>query len=457
MKLNIKKTLLLSMVCLMLGLNFSCKKFLDARPSSNLSRITVDNLQSILDDYGIMNSAYPYYGEVSSDDYFLLDASYNLPALQFERDLYTWKDRPQLVANAQDLWVNYYKVIYNTNLVLETLNGEEGKGTPATVANPLRGAALFFRGYEYFQLAQLYAKAFDPATASTDLGIPIRKSALLDDKPKRGTVAENYALIVNDFKEAIELLPLNSSVKSRPNKKSAYAALARTYLVMGDYVNAGKMADECLKLYRTLIDFNTLSKTSLTPFSRFNDEVLFHATAGVSAILNPLMAKVNRELYDSYASNDLRKQIYFKAVGANFKFTANYEPVTTGVMFTGLAVDEVYLIRAECYARAGNVELAMADLNVLLRSRWSGAYTDMTAVDAQDALTKILKERRKELFFRGLRWSDLRRLNKDPRFQVTLTRTVLGETYTLPPGDLRYTLLIPQGILDPIGAEQNPR
>jgi tetratricopeptide (TPR) repeat protein len=457
MNININRTLVFSITVLMVSVNFSCKKFLDARPSSSLSRIKVDNLQSILDDYGVMNSGYPNYGEVSSDDYFLLDASYNLPNLQPERDLYTWRPRPQLYPTAHDLWATHYKVIYNTNLVLETLNEPEGKATDAAITDPLRGSARFFSAYAYFQLAQLYAKPYDATTAAQDLGIPIRKSALLDDKPKRGTVEETYTRIVDDLKEAINLLPISSTVKSRPNKKAAYAALARTYLAMGDYVNAGKMADECLKLYNTLINFNTLSKTSLTPFSRFNDEVLFHATAGASTALNPATAKVNRNLYDMFAANDLRKQIYFKAVGSNYKFSGNYEPVTTGTMFTGLAVDEVYLIRAECYARGGHADLAMTDLNTLLRSRWSGAYTDMTAIDGDDALVKVLNERRKELIFRGLRWSDLRRLNKETRFQITLSRTALGETYTLPPNDLRYTLIIPQMVLDQIGGEQNPR
>ncbi len=108
-------------------------------------------------------------------------------------------------------------------------------------------------------------------------------------------------------------------------------------------------------------------------------------------------------------------------------------------------MDELYLVRAESYARAGNATAAMADLNTLLRTRWqAGTYTDMVAASPDDALAKILPERRKELLFRNIRWADLKRLNKDTRFAVTLSRTVNGTTYTLPPNDLRYQVLLPE-------------
>jgi hypothetical protein len=118
----------------------------------------------------------------------------------------------------------------------------------------------------------------------------------------------------------------------------------------------------------------------------------------------------------------------------------------------------LYLIRAECYARAGNISSAMSDLNTLLKTRWvSGTYTDMTATTADEALGKVLIERRKELLMRGQRWTDLRRLNKDSRFAVTLQRVINGTTYTLPPNDLRYTLLIPYNVIQISGIQQNPR
>jgi len=68
-----------------------------------------------------------------------------------------------------------------------------------------------------------------------------------------------------------------------------------------------------------------------------------------------------------------------------------------------------------------------------------------------------LKERRKELLFRGLRWTDLRRLNLDPRFAVTLARNVSGQIYSLPPEDPRYAWPIPDDEIQASGIPQNPR
>ncbi|KIO78292.1 hypothetical protein TH53_04575 [Pedobacter lusitanus] len=457
----IKQSASVILFVFIITLNYSCKKFLDAKPTSNISKISVSDLQGLLDDYDTMNTNYPCDGEISSDNYFLLDANFNTLSVPDEQNLYLWKTDAQRTApgSVVGYWSNPYKIVYNANLILETLNTPEAGTLDQQTFNNLKGSALFYRAYVYFQLAQLYTKPYNANTAGQDLGIPIRITTAVEDKYDRGTVQKTYERIIADYQDAIALLPATSTIKTRPNRAAAYAGLARTYLAMEDYVNAGKMADECLKLYSTLMDYNSpaISKTSLTPFSRFNSEVIFQTLTISSGPLTPSRAKVNTDLYNSYSTQDLRKQVFFKTATGGFRFTGNYEPVTISTFFNGLATDEVYLIRAESYARAGNTTLAMADLNTLLRFRYASPYTNMTAINADDALTKILQERRKELLFRSIRWSDLRRLNKDTRFQTTLSRTNNGTTYVLPPNDLRYVLLIPQGVINTTGYPQNPR
>ena len=68
----------------------------------------------------------------------------------------------------------------------------------------------------------------------------------------------------------------------------------------------------------------------------------------------------------------------------------------------------------------------------------------------------IAKERRKELLFRGLRWADLKRYNRDGA-HITLTRTVANKVYTLPPNDPRYAIAIPEDIIKMTDMPQNPR
>jgi hypothetical protein len=105
----------------------------------------------------------------------------------------------------------------------------------------------------------------------------------------------------------------------------------------------------------------------------------------------------------------------------------------------------------------GNASAAMNDLNTLLMKRWkTGTFIPYTAINATDALSKILTERRKELLMRGIRWSDLRRLNKEPQFAKTLIRVIGGQTYYLYPNDKRYVFPIPLQIIQMTGVPQNP-
>jgi hypothetical protein len=125
--------------------------------------------------------------------------------------------------------------------------------------------------------------------------------------------------------------------------------------------------------------------------------------------------------------------------------------------FSGMATDEAYLIRAECAARAGNTGSALNDLNALLSKRWvTGTYTPYATASPGALLDTILVERRKELPFRGVRWTDLRRLNKRGG-NITLTRSLNGQLYQLAPNSRLYVLPIPPDVIALSGMQQNPR
>jgi len=455
------KLLLLSL------LNFSCEKFVDIKTNSSQDFIeTVRDCQLVLDDYTSMNTGYPSDGEASADDYYLTDVSYLLTALSnTDRDLYTWSAgaiRPLALPQ----WQTPYKIVYNANLVLEKVEELRGSTDQATL-DGLRGASLFFRAYSFWQVAQLYAQPYTSSNLQSP-GIPLRLKSDINEISDRGTLEQTYSRIIQDLQEAVGLLAPTSTISSRPNKAAAYAMLARVYLSMEDYSQALTYAGLALQLNNQLLDYNTISQSAAVPFNpRFNKEVIFHSVMSPNPGLNPAaagsnVAKIDPVLVASYTITDLRGLLYIKANtgthAGSFRFTGNYEPVSNANLFNGLAVDEMLLIRAECYARAGNNVGAMADLNTLLRTRWvTGTYTNMTATTADEALGKILIERRKELLMRGLRWTDLRRLNHESRFAKTLSRTIGGTVYTLPPNDLRYTLLIPDEVILNAGITQNAR
>jgi starch-binding outer membrane protein, SusD/RagB family len=166
---------------------------------------------------------------------------------------------------------------------------------------------------------------------------------------------------------------------------------------------------------------------------------------------------VDTTLLASYAPNDLRRPVYYKHIsGDSFYLKGSY--AGSVFPFSGLATDELYLIRAECSARAGFTGNALTDLDSLMSNRLlAGTFTGYLVGNAAAALDTILVERRKELAFRGIRWSDLRRLNKEGR-NITLTRNLNGMLYTLAPNSNLYTLPIPPDVLsfNP-GMQQNPR
>ncbi len=451
---NTKKTFVAAGIILMLS---SCQKFLDIKKSSSQSLIETSNdCQLILDNYSVMNLNYPSDGEVSADDYYLTSQSYQATNMTIaDQDLYIWAPKAiRLLASPQ--WTPGYFGIYYSNLVLETVAKLRGKDNDA-VLNDLKGQALFFRAYRHWCLAQVYSKQYVSSTASQDLGIPLRLTSDISVKSVRSTNEQVYNQITNDLKEATDLLNETSPIQSRPNKLCGYALLARIYNSMQEYAKALDYADIALNLNSELIDYNSVNKNSFTPFPRFNKEVIFQSVLAQNASLEPGSATNNRAKIDplllaQYEASDLRRDIFFKQNAGldlgTYRFTGNYEPVTNSSLFNGLAVDELYLIRAECFARKGNIESSMNDLNALLIKRYkSGQFVTRTAANAEEALITVLKERRKELLMRGLRWADLKRLNLDSRFAKTLSRTVNGNAYSLLANDLSYTLLIPDEVI----------
>ncbi len=236
--------------------------------------------------------------------------------------------------------------------------------------------------------------------------------------------------------------------------------MARTYMSMRNYDPAKLYADSCLQIHNALIDFNILDTTSETPFTASNKEILYQSKA---FSLSSLVAGVDgfgwyidTMLYRSYSINDLRRYIYFSVnANGNVKMKGSYNG--SRIPFTGLATDEILLIRAECCARADKINEAMTDLNALLVKRYlSDHFMPLTASNSSEALQHILVERYKELVLRGQRWTDIRRLNKESP-SILLSRFINGQQFNITPNDNRFVLPIPQIVIQQTGIEQNPR
>jgi len=434
-------------------LNQSCKKYLDAKSDKALVvPSSLQDLQAIIDYYSRVNDYDAGAGVLSADDYYLTTTDYNSLRDETYRNIYTW-NKDHLFQTGINDWSYTYDNIYRANLVLDNMSAMTRTTANATDWDNLKGQALFLRAKSFLKTAFIWSVTYDSATANTDLGIPLRLNSDFNILSVRSSVQQTYNKIIQDLKEAIPLLPNTPLHVERSSKSSVYALLARTYLSMGEYDSCLKYADACLQITNILLDYNTLTASATYPIKKFNVEVMMNNQ--LNPVFSPIK-KVDSALYSFYNTNDLRKIVLFKSNGdGTYSFKGSY--LGSSALFGGIATDEVYLMRAECYARIGNITLAMNDLNTLLMKRWkAGTFVSLTATTPKDALALILKERRKELILRDTRWMDIKRLNKEGA-NIILTRAVNGVTYTLPPNDLRYALAIPEDVIALSGMQQNLR
>lgn len=436
----------------------SCgEKWLEAKPDKSLNVATnIMDYQLLIDNSNFFNvNQSSGLGEMGAGDFFISSIAWQSLYNAQERSAYIWASTESFYSGEQSVdWIYGYQRILNANLILEGIEKVKRETEQQTDWNNLKGGALFFRAFDFFNLAQIYCVAYNITSASTDLGIPIRLQYDVNVNVKRGTLQQTYDRVIDDLLLAANLLSAKPKYKTRPSKEAAYALLARVYLAMENYQKAGYYADLALEIQSVLLDYKTLNNKSSFPFSRFNAEVIFQSVFSYG-IFNASRLTVEPELYDAYLDGDCRKELFFTENAGRMTFKGSYNGDKN--LFGGLATDELYLIRAEARARNGDLELALLDLNQLRRNRWKGSYQDLISNSPNVVLNQILRERRKELVFRGIRWTDLRRLNKDSRFLVTLTRVLNGVTYRLEPNDKKYVFPIDENEIRLNGIEQNVR
>lgn len=435
----------------------SCNDFLEVKPDIKMViPKSLEDAELLLNDYATMNTGYPIYGELSADEYYVSAETFD-SRLDFNlRNTYTWMD---IMYDDVSQWQRPYRSVFNANQVLEIISKVDGIFDAGRAKN-LSGIAHFYRAFAFQQLVEVFAPAYNIATASVEMGIPLRLTPGVDEPSNRASLQATYDQIVVDYKKAIYSLPIDEGIKGRASRASAYAGLARTYLVIGKFAEAYAYADSCLQLKSELMDFNDLKTGNSLPISRFNAEVLFAAISASSGPMNLNNGLVDSMLYKSYSPTDLRKVIFFRANSYplnSFGYKGSYDNSMAN-LFVGLTTSEVYLIKAETAARTGKIEEALATLNTLGEKRYKqNAYIALKERNPTLLLPLILAERQKELVFRGRRWSDLKRLNLESKFQKTLTREMHGVKYQLEPNSRKYAYRIPEIVVENGKIPQNIR
>lgn len=440
---------------------FSCKQsaFLEKVPDQKLILpVTIADYQAILDANNVtgMNNAaglMPGLGDASSDEFYCL-SFINAERGVFLKKLYLWQDDFYTTEHVD--WMYPYRGIYYCNVVLDGLSASPH--APASYA-AVQAQARFHRAHIYFELAQVFTPPYQADEPGEGLGLPLRATADVNEPLHRASVHETYRQIIRDLEDALPHLPAQERYKTRPSQATAHALLARVYLAMGQYETCLVHATASLDIKRDLMDFNTIQTSKSYPIERFNAEVLVHSMQvpqPYSSMFLPTFSRVDSTLIGLFTDDDLRKTLFFKKETVGYSYRGSY--TGDAFRFRGLTTSEVLLMRSECYARLGQTDKAMDDLNALLESRFrSGTFIPLHAANQEDALAIVLRERRKELAFRGLRWMDLRRLNSSGA-NITLKRNLEGNSYTLAPNDPRYTFPIPPDVMGYHSDwKQNPR
>lgn len=229
---------------------------------------------------------------------------------------------------------------------------------------------------------------------------------------------------------------------------------------MGRYDDGLIAASRSLSIKRNLINFNHLDLDVRYVFpanGEGNPEIIMFTSATNMTPLTTARQCVDTALFASYGDNDLRKTAYFHHNSdGRILFKGSY--VGNPAFFTGLAVDEVILNRAECSARLGDFEGAKADMQYLLDHRIDDVLDQkMPKINNDNLLDLIVSERRKELVLRGTRWEDLRRFNNEGVFREKVERRIHDTTYELLPGSKRYTWPLPVEAIAAGKYEQNSR
>ncbi|MDC6367533.1 MULTISPECIES: RagB/SusD family nutrient uptake outer membrane protein [Flavobacteriaceae] len=451
--------------------------YLDFVPKGKKVPSTTDDYRELLDQVGKYLSSgtevFSYgFGEMHFRSLFYTDdvnmtqeivLSLGYSDIAFKTYLFSESHIPQSESDAD--WENYYHVIYIANVILDGL--ENVDGTDAEIAE-LRAEAKIQRAWAYLHLVNQYALHYNSATASTDLGVPIRKGVALTGLDlTRASVQEVYDYLIDDITSDMDALPDTQStdLRFRPSKAVANALLARTYLFQGKYQEALTAADKALASHSDLNDYNDLindeDRVALPEDIVDNTEIVWYkSTTNSFFIASPVF--ITQELFDLYEDDDLRKKQYaeWTDYSPNDDFGLINATIEEAISpCRGLTTPELYLISAECNARLGNTGTALNRLNELRVTRYdSGTYQDVEITDPISLLDFIKAERRRELYKSNVRLFDIKRYNQFDNDQISVTHSYNGETVTLAPNSLNWAFPIGQAYIDyNPEIEQNPR
>lgn len=484
-----KKIYLITIITLLLATT-SCGDFLDRSAQNLVIPTKISQYKEMLQGtdgyfyYLISNSAFVHAMTDDVSYRVLSEKGEDARDINTYRFVYQWQDEIENTdyGFTDNVFEYLYKQALMCNTVLEQIDELEGT---AEEKETLQGQALFHRAFAYFNLANLYARAYNESEPS-DLCVPIKAASAPSFQVfPRATMAEVYTLIQKDLDDAIVCLKDKSIANIYEISCKPVLVLAmRTALFMGKFDEAIAYGEKLLTFNDKLYDITSMTAavtnenasgaSDIVNFiSSRNPEILWsygsttetgipQITGGVGNAIGKYFdisdeAIVLYSYDETTKSGDHRLPYWFRKPGyeslkslptSYFSYSCmkydgyDYDLGRSAVFRTG----EVYITLAEAYIRAQgasrDVSKGLKYLNDLRRNRIDH-YTNLTESNftSDESLLKFVwEERHREMFNEELhRWWDLRRTGQSP----LVHKWKDGEVYRLNDHDPAYVLNFP--------------
>lgn len=431
----------------------SCTKYLDVKPRG----------------YDVPSTVEQFSGLIYGQDYFYLDEVFEFMSFEFTTDAegykkaysemgsdvcnaYRWQKDIFLQDQASGEWNSPTSYLYGLNVVVNEVDGATNGTSEQKKA--IKAEARVLRAWLHFMMAQCFGLPYDPTTAASDRCIPIiDKAATVGAQFPMRSVKEVYDFILREMQESIPDLADEEEHFLRVFKPTGQAMLGKVLWTMGRYAEARPLLSEALKgaleKGRSLLDFNTIvtaegtldypTDMSAHPEYLFQYASMARLMPAVYATLyNTALFPIREDvLFHYFKAGDIRLASLVdvksgKTAYTSFKTGVSYAP-NTGNMISnfGIGLPDLYLMCAECLARAGKDSEALALLKEFRACRMDAASAGAVS---GDLVVAAVEERMREFIGFGNTWFDTRRLWDDPKFQYMkdyYTRTDGTDDYTL--------------------------
>lgn len=422
----------------------SCGDFLELKPESQGIAVTNTSADSVFyksanEVEAALASAYGGF----KNEYFQLDYFVNGDAQS--DDAYAGGDNPANFqidefnldatnSNVSRDWSYLYSIIGKTNTIINNIKDLKADQISDTRRNEIIGEASFIRAFMYFQLVQLWGDVPLQLTEVKTISASKLDSIYSIIFPARAAQSQVYAQIIKDLETALPVVKVKAENKFIVTKGAVNAMLAKVHAANTptDWSKVNKYCDDVIaggyKLLNTYEDLWTGNENS--------DESIFEINYtggssdgnwGVKIFRGLDWKKFNLPSNDLVAAYDaegdkIRKDaniIFLDVTGkwsdarwpqAKYPFINKWRNFNEGsdqnYIFIRLA--DILLLKAEALAESGDLAGALTIVNQI-RTRVKLSAVSSTSKDEVKKL--ILKERRLELAFEGVRWYDLKRTN----------------------------------------------